>query len=130
MVCRLAAGGRRIRTFGPLSGETDLPPEAQSLRIEMPPLLTNTNDSAIIACTRSTSAGSRETLRGFDQMLHLEDLLVDGRIRCCQPIEDAPEFERAVQVRWALPFGLRKSKIRDCRRRPWRLDKPARLAEE
>jgi len=41
-------------------------------------------------------------------------------------LRGASEFERAVQIRWAMPFGLRKSEIRDCRRRPWRLDQPSR----
>ena len=40
---------------------------------------------------------ARDTVR-FNEMLHLEDLLVDGRIRCRQPIEGASEFERAVQI--------------------------------
>jgi hypothetical protein len=43
-------------------------------------------------------------------MLHLEDLLVDGRIRCREPIEGASEFERAVQIGWAMPSGPRKAK--------------------
>ena len=59
-------------------------------------------------------------------MLHLEDLLVHGRIRCRQPIEGAAEFERAVQIGWAMPSGLRKGEIRDYRRRAWRLDQPSR----
>jgi hypothetical protein len=54
----------------------------------------------------------------FDEMLHLEDLSVDGRIRSRQPIEGAPEVEHAVQIQRALPFGFTKSEIRDCGRRP------------
>jgi hypothetical protein len=68
---------------------------------------------------------ARDTVR-FNEMLHLEDLSVDGRIPCRQPIEGAAEFERAVQIGWAMPSGLRKSEIRDCRRRAWRLDQPSR----
>ncbi len=48
--------------------------------------------------------------------------------RWSAPMPQPNDLSRS--LRWALPFGLRKSKIWDCRRRPWRLDKPARLAEE
>ena len=68
---------------------------------------------------------ARDTVR-FNEMLHLEELLVDGRIRCRQPSEGASEVERAVQIGWAMPSGLRKGEIRDYRRRAWRLDQPSR----
>src|SRR5215469_303596 len=60
----------------------------------------------------------------FDEMLHLEDLLVDSRISRRQPIEGAPEFEHAVQIGWTSPFDLRKSEIRNCGRRQRRPDQP------
>ena len=66
----------------------------------------------------------------FHEMLNFEHFLVDGRVRCHQSVEGAPESQRALQIRWALPFGLGEGEIGDRRRRPWRFDQPGCLGEE
>src|SRR5260370_42044240 len=62
--------------------------------------------------------------------LDIHHQLVDGRIARGEPGQGFSELERSLEIRWALPPGLRINEVWYCCRPPWRLDECKGFGEE